>query len=74
MLARVANKLETVIMKGTSLTEQQRTRILTQSLLTTNLKKLDVNYNGMVDEELRKQAEQVIEDLRVGLNSDSEIG
>merc|ERR1712129_629216 len=56
VLARVVNKLETVDMQGTDLTEQQMTRILTKSLLTTNLKELYMEGNGQVDEELCRQA------------------
>merc|ERR1712129_146502 len=63
VLARVTNKLETVDMEGTDLTEQQMTRILTQNHLTTNLKELNIKNNGKVDEELCRQAKQVIEEL-----------
>jgi len=64
VLARGVNKLETVDMRDTDLTEQQITRILTQSLLTTNLKELDMEGNGPgVEEGLRTQAEQIIEKL-----------
>ena len=65
VLARVANKLETVVMNYTHLTEQQMTRILTRSLLTTNLLKLCMqgNAGGGVKKKLQKQAEQVIKEL-----------
>jgi len=73
VLARVTNKLETVNMRDTHLTEQQMTRILTKSLLTTNLKKLYMEGNGQVDEELCRQAKQVIEELFIDLyESDTE--
>jgi len=66
VLARVANKLETVSMRYTNLTEQQMTRILTQSLLTTNLKELSMwGNNGGVEEALLRHAEKVITQLFV---------
>jgi len=81
VLARVANKLETADMSNTQLTRQQMTRILTQSLLTTNLKALEIGNMGIfsnrspirvlqlaitrVDEELVSQAKLVIPDLKV---------
>jgi len=65
VLARVVNKLETVNMWATHLTRQQMTRILTQSLLTTNLKYLNMEGNGGVEEEISRQAEQFIQDLIV---------
>ena len=66
VLARGVNKLETVHMNHTELTEQQKTRILTQSLLTTNLKELYMEGNGAVEEGLRRQTRAVIEELKVG--------
>jgi len=65
VLARVANKLETVDIAKTQLTGQQMTRILTRSLLTTNLKELDMRGNEEVEEELRRQAGTVIKVLKV---------
>merc|ERR1719319_437600 len=67
VLARGVNKPETVDMCGTDLTEQQMTKILTRSLLITNLKKLDIEDNGEVDDELCRQATQVIEELFIDL-------
>jgi len=64
VLARVVNKLVTVNISSTKLSRQQMTRILTQSLLTTNLKKLFMWENGKIDEQLLKQAEQVIPKLK----------
>ena len=61
--ARVVNKLETVDMEDTRLTNQQMTRILTQGLISTNLRKLSIRGNGKVDEELYIQAKQVIQNL-----------
>ena len=63
--ARVLNKLEYVGFSHTELTEQQMTRILTQSLLTTNLTWINIRLNGGIDEELCRQAKQVIQDLHV---------
>jgi len=65
MLARVLNKLETVDVWLTQLTEQQMTRILTRSLHSTNLKRLDMGCNSRegVEEGLRIQAEKVIKEL-----------
>merc|ERR1719319_409681 len=63
VLARVVNKLETVDITITHLTEQQKIRILTRSLLTTNLKELYMWGNGGVEEGLGAQAEQFIENL-----------
>ena len=66
VLARVANKLETVSMRYTNLTEQQMTRILTQSLLTTNLKELNMwGNNGGVKEKLLRHAKKVIDKVHV---------
>merc|ERR1712129_391868 len=64
LLARVANKLETVDMEKTQLTRQQMTEILTRSLLATNLKELNMLGNGEgVEEELVTQTELVIKEL-----------
>ena len=60
VLARGVNKLETVHIDSTKLTEEQKTRILTQSLLTTNLKELYMWGNGGVEEGLRTQAKEAI--------------
>ena len=49
----------------TELTEEQKTRILTQSLLTTNLKELDMRGNGGLEAELCRKAKQVIKELDV---------
>jgi len=65
VLARVVSKLETADISNTFLTEQQMDRILTKSILHTNLKELDMRHNGIVDLELRSQAEQVIQNLRI---------
>ena len=64
VLARVVNKLETADIAKTQLTEQQVTRILTQSLIATNLKQLIMDGNG-VEWELRKQAETSIGHLNM---------
>ena len=65
VLARGANKLETVDMSFTHLTEQQKTRILTRSLLTTNLKELNMWGNGGMEEELCRRAMEVIDYLEI---------
>merc|ERR1719509_190870 len=65
VLARGVNKLETVDIAKTQLTRQQMTRILTQSLLTTNLKELNMEGNGGVEEGLLRQAKLVIKELHV---------
>ena len=46
MQARVVNKLKTVDMSSTNLTVEDMTRVMTRSLLTTNLKELDMEENG----------------------------
>jgi len=75
MLARVVNKLKIVDIYNTRLTRQQRTKILTHSLLTTNLKDLDMRDNettiirntySALDGGLVRQAEQVFKELYVG--------
>ena len=72
VLARGVNKLETVDMRETKLTKEQKTKILTQSLLTTNLKELTMWGTGGVEEGLRTQAEEVIEELDIDQESDTE--
>ena len=46
------------------------TRILTQNLLTTDIKELNMEGNGEVDEELLRKAKQVIEVLLIDLVED----
>ena len=65
LLAQAVNQLETVNIRSTQLTRQQRTMILTKSLLTSNLKEIHMQQNGQVGEELRRQAMQVINKLYV---------
>ena len=69
VLARGVNKLETVDMSGDcGLSGQQKTRILIQSLLTTNLKKLNMDGSrGRVEEELERKANVVIQKLVIGI-------
>ena len=64
--------LETVDMFDTQLTEQQMNRILNQSILNTNLKKLNMQGNGLVEDELRRQAKLAIKNLLIDNEDDNE--
>ena len=66
VLARVVNKLEGVNMMKTFLTALQMTTILTQSLVTTNLRWLNLDGNEQVEDELCKQAKQIIPYMTLG--------
>ena len=59
VLARAVNKLEAAIIDDCKLSDEQVARILTQSLLTTNLNRLSMSGNGRVEEDLRRMATQV---------------
>jgi len=63
VLARVVNRLEKVEMWDAQLTGQQLTSILTQSIVKTNLKLLNLAGNSTVDQKLVKQATKVIPDI-----------
>ena len=63
VLARVVNRLEKVEMWDAQLTGQQLTSILTQSIVKTNLKQLNLAGNSTVDQKLVKQATKVIPDI-----------
>ena len=65
VMARVINKLEMVSMLFARLTEQQITRILEQSLVSTSLKRLELHGVDEVDSELYNKAEQVIPNLYI---------
>jgi len=65
VLARGVNTLQTVDMRQTQLTGQQMTRVLTQSLLTTNLKELFMGGSARVNEELYRQAKEVIPKVKI---------
>ena len=49
------------------------TRILTQNLLTTDIKELNMEGNGEVDEELLRKAKQEIEVLLIDLDESDTV-
>jgi len=65
VMARVLNKLEYVGLSHTGLTEQQMARILSQSLVTTNLKELLLKGNETCERELFHKAQLVIPNLAI---------
>jgi len=61
VLAKVVNSLEKVNMGKTRLRRKQTTKILTQSLVATNLKELYINQHPKMGKGLYRQACQVIQ-------------
>ena len=63
VMARGVNRLETADLRHTSMKREQVTRVLTQSLVATRLKKLHLKGSEEVEEDLYRRVEQVIPHL-----------
>ena len=73
VLAAGINKLEVVDLRRKKLTEEQMTRILTQSLLATNLRELHAEVNGEKNEQLMREAQGVVPQLDITDMSEEDL-